>query len=103
MTEGYGQYARLSLGFSIGFVPADRSIVSRGAYRFVRHPIYTGLFMALLAFVLRAYSPLSLTLAVILVGLFMLKSVIEEWFLRDNPDYATYLQHVHYRWVPGVI
>lgn len=96
-------YARLSLGFSIGFVPADRGIVTRGAYRLVRHPIYTAFFVGLLAYILRAYSPLTVLLAVILVGLFMLKSVVEEWFLRDSPDYATYLKRVRYRWIPGVI
>jgi protein-S-isoprenylcysteine O-methyltransferase Ste14 len=69
----------------------------------VRHPIYTALFVGLLAYILRAYSPLNVFLAVILVGLFMLKSVVEEWFLRDSPDYATYLKRVRYRWIPGVI
>src|SRR5215475_7132412 len=90
-------FARLSLGFSIGFVPADRGIVTRGAYRLVRHPIYTALFVGLLAYILRAYSPLNALLVVILLGLFMLKSLVEEWFLRDTPDYAAYLKRVHYR------
>jgi len=39
----------------------------------------------------------------VLIGLFMLKSVIEERFLRDSKDYAGYLQRVRYRWIPGVI
>ena len=95
-------YARVSLGRSIGFVPADRGIVTRGPYKFVRHPIYSGGFVALFAFILRSYSPLTLLLAVILVGLLMLKSVIEEHFLRDNPEYAAYMTQVRYRWVPGV-
>ena len=33
----------------------------------------------------------------------MLKSFVEEWFLRDNPDYAAYLKRVRYRWIPGLI
>src|SRR6185436_1576391 len=53
-------YARLSLGRSIGFVPANRGIVTRGAYRFVRDPIYTGAFIAMLSFVLRSYTPVNL-------------------------------------------
>jgi protein-S-isoprenylcysteine O-methyltransferase Ste14 len=95
-------YARLSLGRSIGYVPADRGIITSGPYRFVRHPIYSGLYLTLFAFILRSYSALNLTLAVILVGLFLLKSVIEERFLRDNPQYAAYMQRVRYRWIPGV-
>jgi protein-S-isoprenylcysteine O-methyltransferase Ste14 len=50
-------YARLSLGRSIGYVPADRGIVTSGPYRFVRHPIYTGLFVTLFAFLPGAYLP----------------------------------------------
>ena len=96
-------YARLSLGFSIGYVPADRGIVTRGAYGFVRHPIYTALFIGLLAYILYAYSPLNSLLALVLIGLFMLKSFVEEWFLRDNPEYAAYLKRVRYRWIPGLI
>jgi protein-S-isoprenylcysteine O-methyltransferase Ste14 len=95
-------YARVSLGRSIGYVPADRGIVTSGPYRFVRHPIYSGLFVTLFAFVLRFYAPLNLLLFVVIISLFMLKSVIEEWFLRDNPEYATYMKQVRYRWIPGV-
>jgi len=95
-------YARLSLGRSIGFVPANRGIVSRGAYRFVRHPIYTGIFIAMLAFVLRSYSPLNLLTASTIVVLFMIKSVVEERFLRADPEYAAYLQRVRHRWLPGI-
>jgi protein-S-isoprenylcysteine O-methyltransferase Ste14 len=35
-------YARVSLGRNIGLVPAQRLLVTTGAYRLVRHPIYTG-------------------------------------------------------------
>jgi protein-S-isoprenylcysteine O-methyltransferase Ste14 len=95
-------YARLSLGRSIGYVPADRGIVTSGPYRFVRHPIYSGLFVTLFAFLLRAYLPLNLLLAAVIAGLFMLKSVIEERFLRDNPEYAAYMKQARFRWIPGV-
>jgi protein-S-isoprenylcysteine O-methyltransferase Ste14 len=37
----FSMWARLSLGRNIGFVPAKREIVTAGAYRYVRHPIYT--------------------------------------------------------------
>jgi protein-S-isoprenylcysteine O-methyltransferase Ste14 len=66
-------YARLSLGRSIGYVPADRGIITSGPYRFVRHPIYSGLFVTLFAFLLRAYLPLNLPLEALIVGLFMLQ------------------------------
>jgi protein-S-isoprenylcysteine O-methyltransferase Ste14 len=95
-------YARLSLGRSIGLVPANRGIVTRGAYRFVRHPIYTGLFVGMVAFVLRSYAPQNLLMATTIVVLFMIKSVVEERFLRADPEYAAYLQRVRRRWIPGI-
>jgi len=96
-------YAPLSLGRSIGFVPANCGIVSRGAYKLVRHPIYTGAFLGVLALVLRSYSPLNLILGATIIGLFMVKSVVEEYFLkRDDPAYAAYMQHVRWRWIPGI-
>jgi protein-S-isoprenylcysteine O-methyltransferase Ste14 len=93
-------YARLSLGRSIGFVPAQRDIITRGAYRFVRHPIYTGLILAYIGFSLRMFSPRNVTMSVIVIGLIVLKRFIEEGFLRDVPEYADYLDRVRWRWFP---
>ena len=95
-------YARLSLGRSIGFVPANRGIITGGAYRFVRHPVYSGVFIAMLSVVLRSYSLLNLIVAATIVALFMIKSIVEEKFLSEDPEYAAYLQGVRWRWIPGV-
>jgi protein-S-isoprenylcysteine O-methyltransferase Ste14 len=95
-----GVYARLSLGRSIGFVPAQRDIITRGAYRFVRHPIYTGLILSYIGFSLRMFSPRNVTMLVIAIGLIVLKSFIEERFLREAPEYAYYLERVRWRWFP---
>jgi protein-S-isoprenylcysteine O-methyltransferase Ste14 len=96
-------YSLLSLGRNIGFIPAQRRLVTRGAYRFVRHPIYTGTFISLFAFVLRAFSPLNLTIALALIALLMLRGLVEEHFLREDPAYAAYLQEVRWRWFPGIV
>ena len=49
-------WAQLSLGRNIGFVPAQREIVTSGAYRYMRHPIYTGLFLSAVGVALRPYT-----------------------------------------------
>jgi protein-S-isoprenylcysteine O-methyltransferase Ste14 len=95
-------YALLSLGRNIGFVPALRKVVTKGAYGYVRHPIYTGTFISLLAFVLRSYSVLNLAMAVVLIASLMLRGVVEERFLREDAGYAAYLQEVRWRWFPGI-
>jgi branched-subunit amino acid ABC-type transport system permease component len=58
-------FARLSLGRNIGFVPAQRRLVTSGAYAYMRHPIYTGLIAAIIATAIVLATPVGLTLAVI--------------------------------------
>jgi protein-S-isoprenylcysteine O-methyltransferase Ste14 len=96
-------YSLLSLGRNIGFIPAQRRLVTRGAYRFARHPIYTGTFISLFAFVLRSFSPLNVTIAVALIALIMLRGLVEERFLGEDPAYAAYLLKVRWRWLPGIV
>jgi protein-S-isoprenylcysteine O-methyltransferase Ste14 len=99
---GVTVWARLSLGRNIGFVPAQRSIVTSGAYSYMRHPIYTGLFLGYLALALRAFSPRNIAILTLGTFWFVLKSVIEEKFLSVDPQYAFYLKRVRARWVPFV-
>jgi protein-S-isoprenylcysteine O-methyltransferase Ste14 len=95
-------YARLSLGRNIGFVPAQRTLVSSGAYRYVRHPIYSGLFLTWLSLCLRQYSSLNLGLFLTICLLYFIKSLVEEGFLRHDPAYAAYLGQVRSRYFPGL-
>jgi protein-S-isoprenylcysteine O-methyltransferase Ste14 len=97
-------YARISLGRNVGIVPAQRKLVARGAYRFVRHPIYSGIFVLLIASALRSYSFINATTIVIGIALYMLKSVAEERFLSEgSAEYRAYKVAVPWRWVPGVL
>jgi protein-S-isoprenylcysteine O-methyltransferase Ste14 len=96
-------WARLSLGRNIGFVPAQRDIVTKGAYRYMRHPIYTGLFLGFLGVVLRAYSPRNVTVMGLGILWYMIKSIVEEDFLRADPQYAAYLRTVRARWIPFLV
>lgn len=96
-------WARVSLGRSIGLVPADRGIVTTGCYRFVRHPIYTGIFFAYLALALQNFSWRNAAIFAAGAALFVIKSLAEERFLRHDPDYAAYMLRVRRRWLPFVI
>ena len=94
--------ARVSLGRNIGFVPAQRELVTSYAYGIVRHPIYTGLFLSLSGFVLRAWSPTNFVIAAVPVTLFVIKSFMEERFLGEDPAYRRYMDRVRFRWIPGI-
>ena len=96
-------WARLSLGRNIGFVPAQRTIVTHGAYRYMRHPIYTGIFVGLVAVSLRSYTASNAVLLALGILWFVIKSFVEENFLRRDPEYAAYLERVRWRWLPGVV
>ena len=95
-------YGRFSLGRNIGLLPAQRRLALGGAYRFVRHPIYTGNFVIFASLILAALSPWTVLVVGILTGLFMLKSVVEERFLQGDPAYAAYMQRVRWRWFPWI-
>jgi len=97
-------WARISLGRNIGMVPAQRELVHSGAYAFMRHPVYTGVLLTSTAFLLRAYSPLNVLLMGLGIFWFIpVKSLVEENFLRADPQYAAYMQRVRARWIPFVI
>ena len=96
-------WARFSLGRNIGFVPAQREIVTSGAYGYLRHPIYGGLFITIASVVLRAFSPRNAALMGTQVALLMIKSMVEERFLAADPQYAAYLEKVRKRWIPFVL
>src|SRR5581483_812463 len=95
-------YARLSLGRSIGIVPALRRLVIHGAYRYVRHPIYTGTFLVYLGVALSSFSWINCAVCLLGCALYMIKSVIEERFLSADPAYREYMRQVRWRWLPGV-
>ncbi|MDB5974825.1 MAG: putative protein-S-isoprenylcysteine methyltransferase-like [Nevskia sp.] len=95
-------FARLSLGRSIGLVPALRGLVVHGAYSYVRHPIYSGAFLIYLVMGLTSYSLLNTALCIIGCVLYMIKSLIEERFLSADQTYRLYMQQVPWRWLPGV-
>jgi protein-S-isoprenylcysteine O-methyltransferase Ste14 len=96
-------WGRFSLGRNIGFVPAQRDIVVRGAYRFMRHPIYSGVFIGFLAEGLAYYSLRNLLITGGAIFWFAIKSLAEESFLKKDPAYAVYMERVRWRWFPGLI
>jgi len=94
-----------SLGGSLTPYPRpkdDASLREVGAYRFVRHPIYGGI--VLLAFGWSCLtSPLALVPAAVLAVFLDRKARREEtWLVERYPDYPTYRDRVHWRFVPGI-
>jgi len=69
----------------------DARLVQTGVYSLVRHPIYGGVVIAALGWGLLTAAPVTLAVAVVLLGFFELKSRREETWLEERfPDYPAY-------------
>jgi protein-S-isoprenylcysteine O-methyltransferase Ste14 len=93
-------WARIHLGrlWSVGVTrTADHRVVDTGPYAFVRHPIYTGLILAIIATAAMVGTPLQwLGGALVVLGLYV-KARAEEEFLREQlgaESYADYARRV---------
>ncbi len=95
-------FAKLSLGRSFGLLPADRGIVTRGAYRWVRHPVYLGYFISNVGFLLANFCWRNLAVFSLLYSFQAIRVIREEKLLRANPEYQAYCQKVRWRFVPFV-
>jgi protein-S-isoprenylcysteine O-methyltransferase Ste14 len=83
------------LGAALTPFPRPRpgsELVSTGAYRFVRHPIYGGLVIASFGWALICASVVALLLSLVLLAFFDLKSRREEaWLVAHDPLYRARL------------
>ncbi|WP_420630947.1 methyltransferase family protein [Candidatus Leptofilum sp.] len=87
-----------SLGSNLTAVPRpkeDAHMVEHGAYRVVRHPIYSGIILGAFGLGLLRGGWLTLVYALVLFLFFDIKSRREESWLREKyNDYADYQQRV---------
>lgn len=102
-----GAAASLSLGRNLTPYPkpvAAGTMIERGPYRMVRHPIYTAVIVGMLGVAVRAQDWVSIGLALTLVPFFYAKSSFEERHLTDQyPGYPAYQERVTRRLVPGLL
>lgn len=95
-------WGKVSLGRSFAILPANRGVVTGGAYRFLRHPIYCGYLMGHILFLLSSFSIYNLTVYAI-ITLFQVHRILrEEAILARTPEYSEYMTRVRYRLIPGV-
>lgn len=83
---------------------ADRGhqVCDRGPYRVVRHPGYVGMMLSYLATPLALGSWWSLLPGLLVVGLLVVRTALEDRTLRARLDgYEAYAQRVRWRLLPG--
>lgn len=102
---GVAAWGIRDLGRSLTPLPrpvADATLVERGVYARVRHPIYAGVLASAVGWALVTASLPALVLALLLAALLDLKARREEAWLRQRyPGYAAYAQRT-WRFVPRI-
>lgn len=94
--------AKFSLNRSFGIAPANRGVQMRGAYVFIRHPMYVGYALAHTGYLL--VNPTLFNAAVLAatcacqVGRVLRE---ENWLMQDRA-YRRYARVVRYRMIPGL-
>ena len=80
-----------------------QSVVDRGLYAVVRHPMYAGGALLMIGLPLWLQSSAGVILALLPIAVLVIRIVLEERFLvRVLPGYDRYAQRVRYRLVPFV-
>ena len=80
-----------------------QSVVSTGPYRYVRHPMYSSMFLFFPATTLLLGSWWGLLLCLVLLGLLVWRTALEDRMLKNElAGYEEYPQSVRYRLIPRV-
>ncbi len=97
-----GDLCLLSLGGSFALLPARRTIVRSGPYRFVRHPTYSSYLIADSLAVAAAPSLWNFGVWGIGVVTLVWRAALEEQLLAGDPAYQCYREQTRFRLVPGL-
>lgn len=96
-------YAKVSIGRSFAILPANRGVVTAGAYRLVRHPIYAGYLSSHVIFLMSSFSFYNLAIYSILTFFQVHRLLREEALLAHTPEYRDYMHTVPYRLFYGIV
>lgn len=109
MLGGYAltSYALVENRFFSGMVrlqtDRDQKVVSSGPYRWMRHPGYAGALLVYLVTPLFFDSTLAYLPTLLVIGLYVIRTSLEDGFLQGNLDgYRDYAKRVRYRLLPGI-
>ncbi|AZV21142.1 MAG: isoprenylcysteine carboxylmethyltransferase family protein [Mesorhizobium sp.] len=100
---GFVIWGKISLGRSFAILPGNRGVMTDGAYRLVRHPIYAGYLAGHVLFLLSAFSFYNLAVYAAITFFQVHRILREEALLAATPEYRDYMKRVHYRLFYGIV
>ena len=95
-------YGKTVLGRSFGIIAANRGIVLKGPYRFVRHPIYLGYLVTHVGFLLSNWSLRNIAVYLVTYFFQVARIFSEERLLASELSYRDYCRQVRFRLIPGI-
>ena len=94
--------AKVTLGRSFGWLPANRGIVDSGVYRVIRHPIYFGYALGHIGFLLANFNIQNAAVFATVYIAQIYRILQEEKFLLKDAAYRAYANKVPYRLIYGL-
>ncbi len=80
-----------------------QQVVTRGPYRFVRHPMYAGIIIFMPSIPLVLGSLWALAPAALICAIFVIRTALEDRTLQaELPGYGDYARQTRYRLLPGI-
>ncbi len=92
----------LTLGRAFGMGAANRGVVTTGAYRLVRHPIYASELLMIAGYVLANVALVNLVALALWLACVWLRMTFEESVLGADDAYRAYRARVRWRLIPRV-
>ena len=102
LSAAFAIWVTVTLGSSFGVRPARRTLVRRGPYRMVRHPLYATYIWGDACYLLLQYSLASAVLTIAGWLALAWRARLEEAVLACAPEWPQYAASVRYRLVPGI-
>jgi len=87
---------------SFAVLPAVRTLVDNGPYRYIRHPVYLGEMIYLFGSMLLYFNLLSILCFIAAIAFTIGRIELEERKLGKLPEYREYMKQVKYRLVPRI-
>jgi protein-S-isoprenylcysteine O-methyltransferase Ste14 len=90
----------VSLNRSFGLVAAHRGIVSKGLYRFVRHPLYFSYEISIVGFIINNFNFWNIFLFCVHICCQLQRIKYEEDLLSEDGEYRQYATKTKWRLIP---
>jgi protein-S-isoprenylcysteine O-methyltransferase Ste14 len=92
----------LYLGRFFGVRPALRGLVTRGPYRFIRHPIYVSYVIGDIGYNLQEWNFVTILLVLVGWASLIYRIYAEERIISQHVEWPAYATMVRYRLLPGI-